>query len=81
MKVQLRDEMFLSESKENGSYILKGVDGGRGIRMRLLAMGLFPGVKITIIKNDLSGPIILAVKRGRITVGRSLAKRVEIEEI
>lgn len=43
---------------------------------RLNCLGLIPGEEITVIKNDVSAPLILGVKGSRICLGRGIAFKV-----
>ena len=55
------------------------VDAGRGLRARLAAMGLVPGVELEVIRNTFSGPFIIAVKGTRVMLGRGMAHRIIVE--
>ena len=43
---------------------------------RLKCLGLIPGEEITVIKNDISAPLILGIKDSRICLGRGIASKV-----
>jgi Fe2+ transport system protein FeoA len=45
----------------------------------LISLGLFKGSTIEILKNDFSGPLILAFKSTRISIGRKIAEKIKIE--
>ena len=55
---------------------LVDVRGGHGIRRRLSAMGLNPGMKVTVVQNTMRGPIILGVMDSRIALGRGMAHKI-----
>ena len=57
---------------------LVDVRGGRGIRQRLSAMGLLPGTEITVVSNNISGPMTIAVKETRFILGRGMVHRVMV---
>ncbi len=47
------------------------------MRQRLVDMGLNQGAMIKVMKNDISGPLILAVKEdGRVALGRRMAHHI-----
>ena len=73
--------MNLSRAEEKKTYRLINVKEGKEIKLKLTAMGLYPECIVKIIKNDKSGPIIIALKASRVSIGRGLAKKIEIEEI
>lgn len=54
------------------------VVGGRRLVQRLAALGIVPGVSITV--DRASGPALVAVGDTRIAVGREAARAVEVEE-
>lgn len=55
------------------------VHGGRAIKSRLQAMGIFPGAYITIIQNMNRGPVIIEIFNTRLAIGRGMAEKVEVE--
>lgn len=66
------------EAGTKGSVI--GVEGGKGLRMRLDALGIHPGVKITKVSGQLMrGPIIVRVGSTQIAIGFGMATRVIVE--
>jgi Fe2+ transport system protein FeoA len=54
------------------------VVGGRRLVQRLAALGIVPGVSVTV--DRVSGPALVAVGGTRIAVGRQAARAVEVEE-
>ncbi len=59
---------------------LVDVRGGRGIRKRLSAMGLNPGMKVTVMQNAMRGPIILGVLDSRVALGRGMAHKILVSK-
>lgn len=51
---------------------------GRISSQKLVAMGILPGVKITVL-NTQSGPIMLRIGEGRFAIGRGLAQRILVQ--
>jgi Fe2+ transport system protein FeoA len=41
-------------------------------------MGLLPGTEITIVSNNISGPMTIAVKETRLVLGRGMVHRVMV---
>ena len=58
---------------------LISVDSGFGLRSRLTAMGLVPGVEIAVLKHSMHGPFIIEVKGSRIMLGRGMAQKIVVE--
>ena len=55
------------------------VDGGRGLRARLAAMGLNPGALIRVVANSNHGPFIVALGETRLALGRGMAHKVLVQ--
>ena len=53
-----------------------GVDGGHGIRQRLLDLGLTRGTEVKVIRAD--GPVTLELRGARIALGRHEAAKVQV---
>lgn len=54
---------------------LVGVDAGRRVQRRLLALGLTPGTRLWLVSN-VGGPAIVAVRTTRLALGREIARRI-----
>ena len=55
---------------------LVDVRGGHGVKRRLSALGLNPGMKVAMIQNAMRGPVVLSVMDSRIALGRGMAQRI-----
>jgi len=56
------------------------VEGGHGLRARLDALGIRPGVKITKVSGQIMrGPIIIRVGATQLAIGFGMASRVVVE--
>jgi ferrous iron transport protein A len=51
------------------------IDAGRGLKQRLLSLGLVPGADIYVLDNR-HGPVKLCFNNSRIAVGRGVAAKV-----
>jgi len=60
--------------------IVKEIQAGRGLKSRLYGLGIFPGEKIKVIKND-RGPILLKVGNTKLAIGRGEAKKILVEVV
>ncbi len=66
------------ESGQKGKVVR--IQGGQGLRARLGALGIRPGVSITKISGQIMrGPIIVRIGATRIAIGFGMARRVEVE--
>ena len=64
----------LSESKR----ILKIV-GGSGIKSKLSALGLVPGMELKVIRSHNRGPMIIEILNSRIMIGYGMATKIFVE--
>jgi len=51
------------------------IDAGRGLKQRLLSLGLVPGADVYLMDNG-HGPVKLCFNNSRIAVGRGVAAKV-----
>ena len=59
--------------------VVRKVKGCDTVRQRLIDLGLNPGAKVQVLKNERSGPMIVAVKGdGRLALGRKMSHRVMV---
>ena len=68
--------MPLSMVTEGKEVKIHYVDCGRGLRARLCDLGLYENSKVKVIKNDISGPLILKIKDSKIILGRGQAHKI-----
>ena len=69
----------LAQMGTGQSGIIHDIKGGHGIRTRLEAMGLRPGVKITKVSGQIMhGPVIVRVGKTQVAIGFGMACKVFI---
>lgn len=73
--------MRLSEGIKDRQYKIVRFIGGRGMRRRLLAMGLTVGVVVEAIIINPYGPVLIEVRGTRLGIGHRLAGKIEVMEI
>lgn len=61
--------------------VVRDLAGGRGLRQRLVEMGLVSGARVKVIKNETGGPLIISVGDGRLAVGRGMSLKIMVEEL
>ena len=54
------------------------VAGGRGVRERLLDMGLDIGIEVEVLKQQAPGPCLIAVKETRLAIGQGVAQKIMV---
>jgi Fe2+ transport system protein FeoA len=73
---------FTLESVPSGAYTVISLGGGMGFIRRLADLGIYPGVRLSVISNQKrGGPIILSVKGSRVGIGRGMAARIYVEKV
>ena len=60
---------------------IHSINCGAGLKKRLCDLGLYEGMTIEVIKNAISGPIIIKVFDSRIILGRGQAYRIIVEPV
>jgi Fe2+ transport system protein FeoA len=57
---------------------LFAINGGKGIKSRLISLGLTPGVKIKVLNNG-PGPLIISVRDSRLALGYGMANKIMVK--
>ena len=70
--------MPLSRVSAGNRVRVVGMCAGRGQQRRLAALGVVPGVEIEVVSKALHGPCVLAVKGGRLVIGRVMAHKIMV---
>lgn len=75
--VAVTDRLTLDDADRNAKVRVVRVAGRPRLIQRLAALGLVPGVSLTVLKPH--GPAIVSLGGARIAIGRAAAQSVEIE--
>lgn len=73
----VRDRLTLDDADRNAKVRVVRVAGRPRLIQRLAALGLVPGVSLTVVKAH--GPAIVSLGGARIAIGKGAAQSVEIE--
>lgn len=84
----IRSHVESNDSRHGGGFTLASVGRNEEVRVarisgrprliqRLAALGVVPGVSLTVVKPD--GPAIISLGGARIAIGQSAARAIEIE--
>mgnify|MGYP002624930568 CR=1 FL=1 len=74
--------MPLTMVNRGETAVVKKVKGCDTVRQRLMDLGLNPGAKVQVLKNESSGPMIVAVKQdGRLALGRSMTHKILVTTV
>lgn len=60
--------------------IVREPGSGNNLTRRLSEMGIVRGTRLSMIKNDMGGPLIISIGDGRLAIGRGMALRILVEE-
>jgi Fe2+ transport system protein FeoA len=74
------DQFPLAMASAGEVVRLESIRGGEKLTQRLLALGLTPGVEMSILQ-DSGGPLLVAVRDTRIALGRGMAHKVMVSLI
>lgn len=70
----------ISECSKCQEFIVESISAGTRVRIRLVHLGLYPGVKIIKTKQaPFNGPIELKVKGTNIVIGNGLAEKIMVK--
>ncbi|EKD63421.1 MAG: hypothetical protein ACD_51C00280G0004 [uncultured bacterium] len=71
----------LSELKQGSEAEITGINCGKDFSRRLCDLGIFEGTKLTVMKNDNFGPIIIHVLNSKIAIGRGEASKIHAKTL
>ena len=71
--------MILSRVEPGREVTLIDINGGKGVRSKLYSMGLVPGVILTVLSRNGTGPVMVAVKDSRLAIGCSMTRKIIVE--
>lgn len=72
--------LFLAELAPGARAVVRSLHGGKGFSARVAALGVTPGVEVTVIQNQRWGPMLIEVRDTRVALGRGEAFRIEVEQ-
>ena len=70
--------VFLREGEE---AIVVGIYGGHGLVRRLTSMGIYPNVRIKLLKTRGLGPVVIEVGGTRIALGFGVASKIYVRSL
>ncbi len=73
--------MSLSEVKENREALVSGISGDTRFMSRITSIGLTPGCRVKVIKNDKNRPVLVYSRDTMIALNRSECKGITVEEV
>ena len=73
--------MSLSEVKENREALVSEVKGDTRFMSRITSIGLTPGCRIRVVKNDKNRPMLVYSRDTMIALNRKECKGIMVEEV
>ena len=73
--------MAISELKKNQSAVIASVDGDTRFVSRITSIGITPGCKITIIKNEKHRPVLVYSRDTMIALNRKECEQITVEVV
>ncbi len=73
--------MSLSEVKENREALVSGISGDTRFISRITSIGLTPGCRVKVIKNDKNRPVLVYSRDTMIAINRNECKGIKVEEV
>ncbi|MBE3599207.1 MAG: ferrous iron transport protein A [Limnochordaceae bacterium] len=72
---QARQPLPLADLGPGATGTLEHIEAGCGLTRRLAALGLTPGVRLTVVAH-FGGPSIVSVRGMRLALGHQMARRI-----
>jgi len=57
------------------------ISGGRTARKKLMDLGIIPGERLKVLRNDSAGPLLIGIYDSKIMIGSGLSHKVTVEII
>ncbi len=73
--------MSLSEVKENGEAFVSAVQGDTRFMSRITSIGLTPGCRVRVVKNDKNRPLLVFSRDTMIALNRKECMGITVEEV
>lgn len=73
--------MKLSELKENQNAVVAKLDGDNRFISRITSIGLTPGYRLQVVKNDRNRPVLVYSRDTMIALNRKECGGIEVTEV
>jgi ferrous iron transport protein A len=73
--------MSLSEVRENKDAVITAIQGDTRFMSRITSIGLTPGCKVSVIKNDKNRPMLVYSRDTMIALNRNECTGITVEEV
>lgn len=73
--------MSLSEVKENREVLVSGLSGDTRFISRITSIGLTPGCRVRVVKNDKNRPMLVYSRDTMIALNKNECEGITVEEV
>jgi ferrous iron transport protein A len=74
--------MTLRDLESGARAVVKEVHGGFSLRRRLGDVGVLPGGTVEVLRSGaLGGPVLIAIREGRVAIGQRQAQKIEVDVV
>ena len=73
--------MSLSEVREKSDAVISAIDGNTRYLSRITSIGLTPGCRVRVVKNDKNRPILVYSRDTMIALNRKECEGITVEEV
>lgn len=77
----MKNLLPLSMVSPGQEVTLAVIHGGRGLRRRLIDMGLNEGVRLRVVEAQSSGPCLIAIGGTRLMLGHGMAQKILVQPV
>ncbi|MHC1785101.1 MAG: ferrous iron transport protein B [Anaerolineaceae bacterium] len=70
--------MRLTDMHPGDSGLVRHLEGGHNFISRLATMGFTPGVRVTIVRNNERGPLLVRVRGSQVALGLGEARQIQL---
>ena len=81
MRFDMEVNMKLNELKENQNAVVTKLDGDNRFISRITSIGLTPGCRLQIVKNDRNRPVLVYTRDTMIALNRKECSGIEVTEV
>jgi ferrous iron transport protein A len=73
--------MTLDNIQENETALIKKISSGRKSFSKFLALGLLPNCRITVLKNNQLGPLLIRIGESTMAIGHGMANKIIVDRL
>ena len=81
MRFDMEVNMKLNELKENQNAVVTKLDGDNRFISRITSIGLTPGCRLQVVKNDRNRPVLVYSRDTMIALNRKECRGSEVTEV